>query len=286
MIAFLGMGLLGSNFVRAARRRGEDVRIWNRTPARAQALADTGAVPCADPATTVAGVDRVHLTLSDDVAVDAVLEALLPALAPGALVIDHTTTAASTTRARCEALAVQGVAFLHAPVFMGPQNAHDATGLMLVGGPRPLVERASPALSAMTGKLVDLGEDPARPAGMKRLGNLFLMAMTAGLADLLTLARGLGIPPDEAAALFGVFNPGPSIPTRIGRMTSQSFDPPSWELQMARKDARLMLEEAALGGVQLAVLPAIAAEMDRHLAQGRAALDWTVIAHDAVAPKS
>jgi 3-hydroxyisobutyrate dehydrogenase len=57
---------------------------------------------------------------------------------------------------------------------------------------------------------------------------------------------------------------------------------PSWELAMARKDARLMLEEATRGGVPLAVLPAIAAELDRWIARGHAQDDWTVIAKDAL----
>ncbi len=51
---------------------------------------------------------------------------------------------------------------------------------------------------------------------------------------------------------------------------------------MARKDTGLMLHEAENGGVTLAVIPAIAAEMDRWIEKGHGSDDWTVIAKDAV----
>ncbi len=62
MIAFLGTGLLGSNFVRAMRRRGLEVQVWNRSPARARALEADGARAFDDPAAAVAGASRVHVT--------------------------------------------------------------------------------------------------------------------------------------------------------------------------------------------------------------------------------
>ena len=54
MIAFFGMGMLGSGFVRALRRRGEDVNVWNRTPAKAKRLEADGAHAFADPADAAA----------------------------------------------------------------------------------------------------------------------------------------------------------------------------------------------------------------------------------------
>ena len=69
MIAFFGTGLLGSNFVRALRRRGEQVHVWNRTSAKARALESVGAVAFDDLAKAAQGASRIHLTLSDDAAV-------------------------------------------------------------------------------------------------------------------------------------------------------------------------------------------------------------------------
>jgi 3-hydroxyisobutyrate dehydrogenase len=82
--------------------------------------------------------------------------------------------------------------------------------------------------------------------------------------------------------LFDVFNPGVTLPARIARVLGANFADPSWELQMARKDARLMIEAAQQGAAPLAVLPSIAAVMDAFIARGHAHDDWTVIAKDAL----
>jgi 3-hydroxyisobutyrate dehydrogenase len=276
------MGLLGSNFVRALRRRGQSVHVWNRTPARARALESEGAVAFDDPAEAARGVSRVHLTLSDDAAVDDVLERALPGLSKNAVIVDHTTTSPTGTAARAARWAERGIAFQHAPVFMGPQNALESTGIMLASGDRARFDALAPDLGKMTSKLLYVGPGPERAAGYKLVGNLFLMFLTSGLADVFALAKSVGIQPGEAAALFDSFNPGSQVVPRAKRMTDGHFQPPSWELAMARKDARLMIEEATRHGVQLAVLPAIAAEMDRWIARGHAHDDWSVIAKDAV----
>jgi 3-hydroxyisobutyrate dehydrogenase len=101
MIAFLGMGLLGSNFVRALRRHGEPVQVWNRNPARARPLAESGAIVCEELVDAVRGAKSVHLTLSDDMAVDDVLERARAGFAPDVVIIDHTTTASPFSMRRC-----------------------------------------------------------------------------------------------------------------------------------------------------------------------------------------
>ena len=58
MIAFYGMGLLGSGFVRAYRRRGEEVHVWNRSPEKARALEADGAVFFAEPSEAARGSRR------------------------------------------------------------------------------------------------------------------------------------------------------------------------------------------------------------------------------------
>jgi 3-hydroxyisobutyrate dehydrogenase len=283
VITVLGAGMLGTGFVRAFRRRGEAVRVWNRSAAKARALEADGATAFDDPAEAVKGATRVHVVLSDDAAVDDVLERARAGLGAGVTVVDHTTTSASGVVARAARWEERGVAFLHAPVFMGPQNAHDGTGIMLASGDRARFDALAPELGKMTGKLVYLGPAPERAAAFKLLGNLFLMFFTTGLADVFSLARALGVTPEDAASLFEHFNPGATIGARAKRMIEADFAHPSWELSMARKDARLMLEEAERGGSALAVLPAIAAEMDRWIARGHGGDDWTVVAADAVA---
>jgi 3-hydroxyisobutyrate dehydrogenase len=281
VIAFLGMGLLGSNFVRALVRRGERVQVWNRSTARASAVAaETGASAFEDPAAAVRGAASVHLTLSDDAAVDDVLERASSGLAPGVPVVDHTTTSPGGAEDRARRWSGRGVPFLHAPVFMGPQQALEAQGLMLASGDRAVFDRLEPELARMTGKLVYVGAPLRLAAAYKLLGNHFLVTMTAGLRDTLALGKGMGLGPADAEALFAVFNPAATLGQRLKRLIVAGRGPPSWALGMARKDARLMLEAAAAGGAELGLLPVVTAMMDRWMARGHAAEDWTVIARD------
>jgi 3-hydroxyisobutyrate dehydrogenase len=270
MIAILGTGLLGSGFARALRKKGETVHVWNRTAARAKALEAVGCVAFADAAEAVKGASRVHIVVSDDHAVDGVLAAAkVPAGVP---IYDHTTTSTAGAKARM----ARWPGYLHAPVFMGPQNAAEGTGLMLVSGDKALIDAARPVLSAMTGKLVELGEQPGRAAAFKLLGNLFLMALAAGFADMIALGKAMGIAPAEIATLFESFNPGVSVPARFKRMIAADYDDVSWDLAMARKDARLMEGE----GANLVMLPGVIGLMETMLARGEGERDWTVIAQD------
>ncbi|WP_431216490.1 NAD(P)-dependent oxidoreductase [Puia sp. P3] len=280
MIAFLGMGLLGSNFVRALIGKGEKVQVWNRTAAKATALEKYGAKAFASIADAVKGADTIHLTLKDDLSVDEVLAAAIAGLQPGATIIDHTTTSASGAVKRTADWKAKGYTYLHAPVFMGPVNALESTGFMLVSGDQSVIASNEAALSKMTGKLLNFGEATGKAAAMKLIGNNFLVTFTAGLADTLGLAKSMNIPVSDISSLFDNWNPGAMLPGRLKRMTTGDYSQPSWELNMARKDTGLFMEAADKAGVKLAVIPAIAAEMDRYIAEGHGGEDWTVIAKD------
>ncbi len=282
MVAFLGMGLLGSNFVRGLINKGEKVRVWNRTASRATELEKYGARAFADPAEAVKGAVRIHITLKDDATVNEVLAKAATGLMPGATIIDHTTTSASGAIQRTREWKERGFTYLHAPVFMGPQNALESTGNMLVSGDQAVIGRMEPVLSKMTGKLINFGPEEGKAAGMKLIGNLFLVTFTAGLADTLSLAKALHIPTSDLTAFFDSWNPGAMLPARLKRMSGGMYDKPSWELNMARKDVQLFMEAARQGGTNLAVIPAIAVEMDRYIAKGHGHDDWTVIAKDSL----
>jgi 3-hydroxyisobutyrate dehydrogenase len=277
LIAYLGTGLLGANFVRKMLERGETVHVWNRTPEKARALEAEGAKAFADAREAVRGASEIHLTLSDDAAVDSVLDPLADLILPTAVIADHTTTAPTPTGERVARWRERGRTFVHAPVFMGPANARDATGLMLLSGDPVVRERVKPLLAPMTGKIVELGDDPTRAASFKLFGNMMLLTIVAGLADVYALSRALGIDPKDAFTLFSEFNPGNAIGGRGKTMAEGKFSPPSFELTMARKDLRLMIDEAARHGTKLDVLPGIGALMDRYIAAGHGSEDSSVI---------
>ena len=281
-ISILGTGLLGSGFARALRKKGEAVKVWNRTLDRAKPLASDGIEVAESAESAVRGAARIHIVVSDDAAVDSVLAAAAPGLVPGTPVIDHSTTSTAGAVRRTHEWRAKGVTYQHAPVFMGPQNALESTGLMLISGDAAVIDTLRPALTVMTGKLVELGTRVDAAAGYKLLGNLLLMAIAAGFRDMLTLAKAMQMGPADIATLLGSFNPGVSLAQRFKRMADADFANPSWELAMARKDARLMQEQIDQAGLELIMLPALAAVMDQAIARGDGNADWTVVAKGLV----
>lgn len=274
-LAFIGTGLLGSGMVANFLKKGHSVTVWNRTDAKARALEPLGARVAGSPEAAVAGVDRVHITLSDDAAVDPMVDRLADAIAPGTWLIDHTTTSPAGTKARYERLQRAGVRFAHAPVFMGPQNAREATGLILTSGPQAIASVLEPWLAEMTGAVVHVGERPELASIFKLVGNSMLFVLGAGLADVFALARAQGVDPVDAIGLFQKFPVGNMITMRGAKMAAGDYSA-SFELTMARKDMRLMLEAAA--GQALAVWPAIAERMDAAIAAGHGHDDMGAIA--------
>jgi 3-hydroxyisobutyrate dehydrogenase len=282
MKAFLGMGLLGSNFVKAMLQKGEAVNVWNRTAAKAKVLEEYGAKAFDNPEEAVQNADVIHVTLKDDATVDEVLENASKGFKPGATIIDHTTTSAKGANARTKNWKSKGVTFLHAPVFMCPQNSLESTGFMLVSGDQSVIKKFESELSKMTGKLINFGDTEGKAAGIKLTGNLFLLSLTAGLSDALALAKAHGIEANEILELFNSWNPGAAVPARLKKIAEGKFSDPSWELNMARKDAGLMLSAAKEAGANLAVIPAIAEVMDQWIAKGHGNDDWSVIAKDSI----
>lgn len=278
--AFLGMGLLGSNFVKAMLQKGEAVQIWNRTPSKSSELQGLGASAFIQVPDAVAGADMIHLTLKDDHSVDEVLEAASAGFKQGAVIVDHTTTSKDGAIRRTEMWKEKGILYQHVPVFMGPRNALEGTGIMMVSGDEVLIRRIRPELSKMTGQIIDFGREPGKAAAMKLVGNAFLVCFTAGIRESLSLGKALGVTVPEISGLFDLWNPGQLLQSRLKRMTSGDYRQPSWELNMARKDTGLFLQ-AAKNKTDLTLIPSIAALMDEWIEKGFGNNDWTVIAKDS-----
>jgi 3-hydroxyisobutyrate dehydrogenase-like beta-hydroxyacid dehydrogenase len=273
--AFLGTGLLGAAFVEAALGRGESITVWNRSVAKAEALRPFGAQVAASPAAAVAGAERVHLVLQDDTSVEEVIAALRPGLSPTAIIVDHTTTHPQKTAERLARLNADGVAYLHCPVFIGPVAARKSEGIILASGPQALFDRVQPALARMATRVEYFGERGDLAAAYKLIGNCMLLSITGVVADAFAVGAGVGIGPADAMKLLEFFNPAGVIAGRGKKMAAGDYSA-TFELTMARKDIRLMIETA--GAEPLATLPGLAARMDAKIAEGRGHEDIGVIA--------
>jgi 3-hydroxyisobutyrate dehydrogenase len=274
-VGFLGTGLLGSGMVERMLHQNNTVTVWNRTASKARALEPHGARVAATPGDAVAEAARVHMTLPDDAVVDEIVESIRGRLRRDALVIDHSTTSPRGTAARVPRLNGAGIRFLHAPVFMSPQMARDGVGIILASGPQAVFEEARPALEQMTGEVWYIGEQPDRAAAYKIFGNSMIFVIAAGITDVFAMAKGLGIAPADALAVFSKFQPAGVIKARGEKMARGDFSA-TFELKMARKDMRLMLDAA--GAQPMVALPAIAGRMDEAIAEGHGQEDLGVIA--------
>jgi 3-hydroxyisobutyrate dehydrogenase len=158
---------------------------------------------------------------------------------------------------------------------MGPPQAQSATGTMLAAGPRALYEQLEPHLAHMTGKLRYFGERPDLAAVYKLLGNAMILAVIGGLADVFRIANSAGLSSESAYELFSFYDVGGQITGRGKRMAMGDYDP-SWTLDMALKDARLM--QATANGGALDVIDAVAQELQRAAQSGLSERDLGAIA--------
>jgi 3-hydroxyisobutyrate dehydrogenase len=280
-VAFLGTGLLGAGMVERMLRGGTAVTVWNRTASKARALETFGGKVSESPEDAVAGADRIHIIVTDDAVVDALLERIAGRVREGAIVIDHSTTSPAGAAARAARCAARGIRFIHAPVFMSPQMCRDGAGIMLASGRQVDFDEVRDAMAKMTGDLWYLGERRDLAAAYKLFGNAMLFVVSGGLSDIFALAKGTGVELKDALAIFTKFNIANVINFRGDKMARADFSP-SFELTMARKDVRLMMEAA--NGFPLLVLPQIAERMDRAIAAGRGQQDLAAVAAEVVDP--
>lgn len=272
-IALLGTGLLGHAFAENLLDKGHTVRVWNRTRDKLTGLVARGALAAETPADCVRGVDRVHLVLSEDSAVDDVIAQLRDGLAADVPVIDHSTNLPSKVRHRFDTLRAQGVRYVSAPVFMAPKHARTAEGLMVISGPAADTDELREALEQMTGMLWHVGERSDLAAIYKLAGNSVYFAVTGAVADVLAMARNNDVDTETAMRVFREFKPGAGLHMVEQRIAAADKGrPASFEMTMAEKDARLMAEAA--GDEKLYVLPAVIAAMQHGIENGYGDADF------------
>src|SRR5450755_1146573 len=123
-IAFIGLGVMGWPMAGHLAAAGHQVSVFNRTPEKAGRWAAAHGGRRGDSvADAAADCDFAVLCVGNDDDVRQVAEAALPVLAPGAIVVDHTTTSARLAKAMAALAAEGGRAFLDAPVSGGQAGA-------------------------------------------------------------------------------------------------------------------------------------------------------------------
>ena len=171
-IAFAGIGNMGWPMAANLVKAGFDVTVCDVVPGRAASFAtETGAKAAATPAEAAAGADCVVIIVPTSKQVGEAVEAMLPSLKSGMLVIDMTSGQPGRTREIAAMLEGHGVPMIDCPVSGGVPRAKSGQLAIMVGGPAHEIDRAEPVLKAMGTSVYRCGDIGAGQA-MKALNNL------------------------------------------------------------------------------------------------------------------
>ena len=270
VVAVLGTGIMGAGMARSLRRAGLEVRVWNRTQARAEPLAASGATVAADPAAAVRGADVVITMLTDGPAVLAAMTEAEPGLTEGQVWLQSSTVGVeAATEVAAFALA-HGLDLVDAPVSGTRQPAEAGQLLVFAAGSDRARERAAAVLEAVSVRTVWLGTDPAAATAtrLKLVVNSWVLATATAAAETVALAEGLGLDPGLFARTIagGGLDSG-YLQAKTAAILSGDFSP-NFGLANAAKDARLILEEAEAAGVRLDLTTAVSERFQRAIEAG------------------
>jgi 3-hydroxyisobutyrate dehydrogenase len=264
VVAVLGTGTMGAPMARNVADAGIDVRVWNRDHARAE---QTGLDAAGTPADAVAGADAMLTMLADGDAVAEVAEQALPSLGDDAVWLQMSTVGIAGNERLVKMADERGVAFVDAPVSGTKQPAEQGELVILASGPRDARERVKPVLDAVGAKTVELG-DAGEGTRMKLVLNAWLATLVDSLAETIAFAEAIDIDPRQFLQTIDGGPMGPAYAQLKGKMMVEREFPPSFSLNLMRKDARLVLEAAQRHDFDAPLMETVASVFDRAIAAG------------------
>lgn len=267
-VGFVGLGAMGAPMARNLAQAGLLTAVYNRTAAAADALAAELKVTAAPTLEALAAkCDVFVLCVSADADVLGVVDALAPALATGAIVIDCSTVAAATAREAARRLAAVRAGFLDCPVSGGTEGAVNGTLSIMVGGDAETLDRARPVLEAMGKRIVHIGGHGAGQA-TKAVNQIAVAGVNQAVSEALAFAEAHGLDLGRvidavsggAAQSWFLTNRGPNMQ----RMTF----PLGFRVRLHQKDLGICRAMAAEYGVQLPVIEMTMVHYERLIAAG------------------
>ncbi|MEO3935901.1 NAD(P)-dependent oxidoreductase [Dermatophilaceae bacterium Soc4.6] len=277
-VTVLGTGIMGKGVVHSLLREGHTVTAWNRTPARAQSLADDGAVVAESVAEAVADAEVVILTLFD---ADSVVDALdeIARSGPGAdlVVVQASTIGVEGTRRAAARAAEVPLSFVEAMMLGTKAPAENGQLVLLTAGDPSVIERARPALEAISARTVSAGSDLGEATALKLVCNAWIASVTAAVPQSVALAQGLGVDP----ALFLEAIRGGAVDTPYAHVKGKAMMgadwTPSFALDGVRKDLGVITDAATGSGVDTTLLEALQAVFSAASLAGHGADDMAAV---------
>ncbi len=245
-IAVLGLGAMGRRMAARLVDAGFDVTVWNRTAARAEALAGSGAKVAGSPRDAVAGADVVLTMVRDDAASRAVwLDAgVVQALKPDAVALECSTLSVPFVRELARTFAEAGRAFLDAPLAGSRPQAEDGKLNFFAGGNPDTVDRVRPILKPLAAAVHHAGGHGAG-AAVKLMVNALFGAQLGLMAELIGFADKVGVDPVSAIEIVGatpVCSPAAGLAAKA--MLAGAWAP-AFPIELVAKDFALLQRSAA-----------------------------------------
>lgn len=255
-LAFLGLGVMGYPMAGHLARSGHALTVYNRTPAKASKwVAAHGGTSAATPADAARGADVVLMCVGNDDDVRAVVTGAagaLSAMAPGSILVDHTTASALVARDMHVAAKVKGVGFLDAPVSGGQAGAENGKLTIMVGGDEKTFASAEPILATYA-RAVTLMGGPGSGQLTKMVNQICIAGLVQALSEGINFATKAGL--DEERVL-DVISKGAAqswqMENRGKTMLADKFDF-GFAVDWMRKDLSICLAEARANGAALPV---------------------------------
>ena len=217
------MGLpMSKNLVKA----GYNLTVFNRSKNKAEPLKEFGAKISNTLKDAVDGSDIVITMLTDDTAVDAVMNNtdFLENLKSGSIVIDMSSVKPTTATKHGNNLKLKNINYLDAPVSGGTIGAEEASLAIMVGGEQNIFDDAFDILKKM-GNPTLVG--PIGSGQVSKLANQIIVGLTIGaVAEAVTLCEKAGADPNKMIkALSGGWADSKVLQTHGKRMINKDFTP-------------------------------------------------------------
>ncbi|HEY2359243.1 MAG TPA: NAD(P)-dependent oxidoreductase [Phenylobacterium sp.] len=252
-VAFAGLGVMGFPMAGHLAKAGHEMAVFNRSPEKAARwVAANGGRAGTSVAEATADAEVFVLCVGNDDDVRQVVAEALPAMAPGGIVVDHTTTSAVVARDMAALAAKDGRAFVDAPVSGGQAGAENGQLTIMCGGEPAAFAKVEPVIAAYA-KASRLMGRPGAGQLTKMVNQICIAGVVQGLAEGLHFAKRAGLDPQ---GVYEAISKGAAqswqMDNRWKTMGEGKFDF-GFAVDWMRKDLGLVLDEASRNGAALDV---------------------------------
>ncbi len=264
---FIGLGAMGAPMAGHLKSKGLLAVLGNRSGGKAESLAlELGARAAGKPE-DFAGCQVVVLCVSADADVLQNVQALSTVLAPGSVVIDHSTVSVDTARQAHTLLAGKGVGFLDAPVSGGVEGARNGKLSIMVGGDASDLEKARPVLEAYALRITHMGPSGSGQA-TKAVNQVLVAGIAQAVCEGLALGEKLGLAPELLVPTLAAGAAGNWFLDKRGATMLASNFTPGFKSALLHKDLKIVREMAKAAGIRATVIEQSLADYGELMQQG------------------